>query len=175
MEKITFVNNSEPYLSAETLSQLQTNIENAINEVTKKDIIVVNTNQTSIVLAASGKIPFSNVYSQLGDKLTLENNCIKIGAGVSYIKVSANIWINSNDTNGGRLWCNINKNNTTIVSYIDYVSTSSPYLSGCIAPILIPVNEGDLISIGYTVTGSVNLNSGSNNTNVTNLTVEVIE
>lgn len=32
MEKITFVNNSEPYLSAENLNQLQTNIENAINE-----------------------------------------------------------------------------------------------------------------------------------------------
>lgn len=32
MEKITFVNNSEPYLSAENLNQLQTNIENAIKE-----------------------------------------------------------------------------------------------------------------------------------------------
>ena len=32
MEKITFVNNSEPYLSAENLNQLQTNIENAIRE-----------------------------------------------------------------------------------------------------------------------------------------------
>ena len=31
MEKINFVNNSEPYLSAENLNQLQTNIENAIN------------------------------------------------------------------------------------------------------------------------------------------------
>ena len=36
MEKITFVNNSEPYLSAENLNQLQTNIENAINEAAKK-------------------------------------------------------------------------------------------------------------------------------------------
>ena len=32
MAKITFVNNSEPYLSAENLNQLQTNIENAIKE-----------------------------------------------------------------------------------------------------------------------------------------------
>ena len=94
---------------------------------------------------------------------------------MSYIKASANIWINSNDAGGGRFWGSINKNDTAIVSYIDYVSPSSPYLSGCIAPILIPVKEGDLISIGYTVTGSVNLNSGSNNVNATNFTVEVIE
>ena len=33
MEKINFVNNSEPYLSAENLNQLQTNVETAINGV----------------------------------------------------------------------------------------------------------------------------------------------
>ena len=31
MEKINFVNNSEPYLSAENLNQMQDNIENAVN------------------------------------------------------------------------------------------------------------------------------------------------
>jgi len=33
MEKINFVNNSEPYLSAENLNQLQTNIENEIKKL----------------------------------------------------------------------------------------------------------------------------------------------
>lgn len=32
MEKINFVNNSEPYLSAENLNQMQSNIEDAIKE-----------------------------------------------------------------------------------------------------------------------------------------------
>ena len=34
MKKITFVNNSEPYLSAENLNQMQENVENAISGVT---------------------------------------------------------------------------------------------------------------------------------------------
>ena len=33
MEKIEFVNNQPPYISAENLNQLQDNVENAINEV----------------------------------------------------------------------------------------------------------------------------------------------
>ena len=62
MEKITFANDSEPYLSAENLNQMQDNIENdigilsnlstseksslvgAINEVNEKNIIYVYEN-----------------------------------------------------------------------------------------------------------------------------------
>lgn len=33
MEKITFVNENAPYVSAENLNQMQTNVENAINEI----------------------------------------------------------------------------------------------------------------------------------------------
>ena len=33
MKKITFVNDSEPYLSAENLNQLQDNIEEEINKI----------------------------------------------------------------------------------------------------------------------------------------------
>lgn len=36
MKKIDFKNNSEPYLNAENLNQMQTNMEDAINEVNNK-------------------------------------------------------------------------------------------------------------------------------------------
>lgn len=39
MEKINFVNNSEPYLSAENLNQMQENIENTISNVTSESSI----------------------------------------------------------------------------------------------------------------------------------------
>ena len=95
MEKITFVNNSEPYLSSETLNQLQDNIENAINETystteTKigkwhdgKDLyrkVVVYTNplaggentiphnisNVSEIVKVEGKIPFSGNSYNIG-------------------------------------------------------------------------------------------------------------
>ena len=43
MKKINFVNNSEPYLSAENLNQMQSNIEEAI----KGEILWTNPNPTS--------------------------------------------------------------------------------------------------------------------------------
>lgn len=64
MEKITFVNNSEPYLSAENLNQLQTNIENAINEKTNLNFKFLKTSS-----GASGYSTSSADFIQLGDKM----------------------------------------------------------------------------------------------------------
>lgn len=48
MEKITFVNNSEPYLSAENLNQLQTNIEKELEELKNKSkLLWTNSNASS--------------------------------------------------------------------------------------------------------------------------------
>ena len=40
MQKINFVNNSQPYLSAENLNQLQTNIENAIDNYSTTETVI---------------------------------------------------------------------------------------------------------------------------------------
>ena len=45
MDKINFVNDSEPELSAENLNQMQTNVENAINEIVE---VITNENGTAI-------------------------------------------------------------------------------------------------------------------------------
>ena len=43
MEKINFVNNSEPYLSAENLNQMQSNIEDAIKDVYSTEETIIGT------------------------------------------------------------------------------------------------------------------------------------
>ena len=58
MEKIEFKNNSEPYLSAENLNQIQNNVEQAI-EVLKEDIF-----QNNIKILWANSSPTSNFDSQ---------------------------------------------------------------------------------------------------------------
>lgn len=116
MKKINFVNNSEPYLSAENFNQLQTNIEeafakNVISASLKSDYTLTTTNTYEL-------IPLDDFVS-VGDKLTLENNKIKIGAGITKILISArvglpgatvgskNFVIRKSGTICGRVWTKI--------------------------------------------------------------------
>lgn len=56
MDKINFVNNSEPDLSAENLNLLQTNVENAINDVSEDLGTVKKIFSGSIAIGKSGTV-----------------------------------------------------------------------------------------------------------------------
>lgn len=92
MDKIDFKNNQEPDLSAETLNQMQTNIENAIND---KNIISVGLSE-NVTLANTGeqKISLSLIRNQIGNKFKLENGKIIVGKGISKVLVSASVCFN---------------------------------------------------------------------------------
>ena len=55
MEKINFVNNSEPYLSAENLNQMQSNMENEINKLNRewKQATIVDYETATITIPIS--------------------------------------------------------------------------------------------------------------------------
>lgn len=92
-------------------------------------------------------IPLDKVVYKKGEKFTLENNKIKIGSGVSKIKVSSAIFLN--DFIGtGYAWGKIMKNGTGVATALQPTITgAAPYVSVCIPSTIIDVEEGDLINL----------------------------
>ena len=166
---------------AGNLSKLNTaeknNLVGAINEVNTKNIITVglasDTTSTSIE-----KLNLSTVLSSIGNKLTWDsaNKGIKIGAGISKVKVSANcIQIVKKD---GLYGCYITKNGTKLVSAVNvgfnYITITEQLWQTSLQPVLIDVTEGDYIYlVGYTETTSA-ITYRAYEGRSTNLTVEVV-
>ena len=98
---------------------------------------------------ATTKVALDIVMSSIGDKFTLSDNGIKIGAGVTKVKVSANILQQASDVNlyGGY----ITKNGTNLASVVNVGFNTIPrtnsweYFHTGISPIIIDVVEGDII------------------------------
>jgi hypothetical protein len=72
MQKITFVNESEPYLSAENLNQMQDNVENAINWKLYKSNVSAS---TSVDIST---LDFNELYIEvrIGTTSAVSNNYI---------------------------------------------------------------------------------------------------
>lgn len=162
-----------------TLSNLtttaKTNLVSAINEVNDKNII-------SVGLSQDFSIPTSNVLTQItgltsldniGSKLTLSNNQIVIGAGVSKVKVSyvldikaqasasnVNIYLRLNSTAISQEVASFNAvGHTEDISYI---------------PRLIDVSEGDKIDLGIYGTAGNLVQHGYDSIVRSIITVEVV-
>lgn len=118
-------------------------------------------------------IPLNETVANVGDKLTFNNgdDCIVIGAGVSYVSVSCGTAIQL--TTSGMTYQNliIYKNSTqlSIVAQIKTLQSSDirPYVN--MSDILVPVSQGDKISLKL-----FNRLAGSINVSGQYLTVKVI-
>lgn len=115
-----------------------------------------------------------NTGIQIGSKLSVVDNGIKIGSGISKVLVSG--WgFNNSNSNGHGFISGITKNGSLVVSPF---STSSWQTSNAtnenitmiISPMLIDVVEGDVVNIGLGI-NAVTSNSFSRGA----VTVEVIE
>ena len=166
---------------AGNLSNLNTaeknNLVGAINEVNTKNIITIglasNTTSTS-----TEKLNLSTVLSSIGNKLTWDsaNKGIKIGTGISKVKVSANcIQIVKA---AGLYGCYIAKNGIKLENAVNvgfnYITITEQLWQTSLQPVLIDVTEGDfLYLIGYTETTSA-ITYRAYEGRSTNLTVEVV-
>lgn len=109
MNKITFVNNTSPLLSAENLNAIQDNTEDAINGVQDSvDTIETNVNALSpeIIYAkmTQDESMSSSSYTEVshwgkqdgvGENLTISNGKILIGEGINHIRISVKMWVES--------------------------------------------------------------------------------
>ena len=140
-----------------------------------KMTIGLSANQTH---KSTTKVALNKVMDSVGDKFTLSNNGIKIGAGVTKVKVSANILQQSNAVNvyGGYITKNgTGLNNAVNVGFNTITNTNSwAFFHTGISPIIIDVVEGDIIYlcsyVGATSTVTLQAYAGR----AVNLTVEEI-
>ena len=166
---------------AGNLSNLNTteknNLVGAINEVNTKNIITVGlASDTTSTLTE--KLNLSTVLSSIGNKLTWDsaNKGIKIGAGISKVKVSANcIQIVKAP---GLYGCYIAKNGTNLANTVNVgfnqITITESLWQTSLQPVLIDVTEGDfLYLVGYTETTSA-ITYRAYGGRSTNLTVEVV-
>lgn len=85
--------------------------------------------------------------SKLGDKLTLNNDNIVIGAGVKKIKVSAKItWY---ATTGSIKYLYLYKNNIDELAWSTISVQDTTYMSDTFPEFTVDVKEGDIINMMY--------------------------
>lgn len=141
-----------------------------VTEALKTNYILV-TSTTASSLSDNFKILLNSKADGYGAKLTLENNSVKIGSGISKIKVSASVFVNGpNQT--GYVWGKILKNEETISSSIIPYANQGSFLSTPIPASIVDVSENDEISLIADSTCNGTLRTGKANTW---LLVEVIE
>lgn len=144
MEKINFENLKEPALCKEVLMPMQDNIEEAIETVN-----VMKAYQTSAQIANQNQKVNLQSYESVGEALTFENGGIKIGAGISYIQVYAQIFFEYIPSDQNYFRPRINKNDETVATKLNTCPPNEDYVQADIWNSPIPVQEGDLITLNF--------------------------
>ena len=97
--------------------------------------------------SANSQIALDRTQGVVGDKLTISNNAVRIGNGVSKVLVTAAVFYCGSSSAFDYGWFRINKNNTdTGYTAITYKGTSS-YGTASIPLVLLDVEENDIISV----------------------------
>ena len=153
-------------------------INERLDEISTKSAITIGLS-ANVSHTATTKVALNTIMNNIGDKFTLIDNGIKIGAGVTKVKVSANILQQASAVNlyGGY----ITKNGTNLASAVNVGFNTIPrtnsweYFHTGISPIIIDVVEGDIIYLcsyinGITATVTLQAYAGRS----VNLTVEEV-
>jgi microcystin-dependent protein len=154
--------------SSSTQDTYSCNYINSIeNKISRKYAIAYPTAQQS--LASNTQISLNAFYKNVGNKFTLSNNSVVVGAGVSKIAISGCIFAEEVD-NTNYVWGQIKKNNVSIITCIvsstcGFVSTPLPYQ-------IIEVQEGDIISLYADSTAGGTSRIGTENTYIQ---LEIVE
>lgn len=123
-------------------------INEKLDEISTKSAITIGLS-ANVSHIGTTKVALNTIMNNIGDKFTLIDNGIKIGAGVTKVKVSANILQQASTVNlyGGY----ITKNGTNLASAVNVGfntitrTDSWEFFHTGISPIIIDVTEGDII------------------------------
>lgn len=89
-----------------------------------------------------------NASVKVGEKLSLVNNAIKIGQGISKVMISANIYYQAYNSNSAYVFPSVKINNVIKARAIESRSTAeTTYQTATINNFLADVQEGDLITL----------------------------
>ena len=126
----------------------------------------------TVTINNRGIIALTKIDSNTAD-LTLSNDGIRIGGNISKVKVSANAFGYSTASTI-YFWLDIKLNATSIIRSISSFN-SSGYTSSVISPIILNVQEGDVLTLNKNDTNNVQIRGKDGTTMNTYLTVEVVD
>lgn len=118
----------------------------------KQYIIATSTGQTT--LQNNTNIPLIKTRAS-GTKLKIQDNKIIIGADVSRVEVSGNIFMDITQQSNGYLWGRIVKNANHVSGSLHPLLSGMAFVSTPIASTIIDVKEGDLIYLNVDAAGAV--------------------
>lgn len=175
MQKINFKDrpSKDTPINATNLNTLQDNVEDAIDVSSAKNIVQANFGTRAVTPDSENNTISSHLI--VGDKLSVSNNKIKIGANVSKVKCSMNASVQSPDQSPSTVSIAIIKNGLDLgTAYSYHSSLGMYYYATCvISDLIIEVEEGDEISFKINVDKSYTLHDDQYG--VSKLIVEVIE
>ena len=123
------------------------------------------------------KIPFDKYISHMGDKLTIQNNAVRIGAGITRVKVSGQTLVKCGNTTGNRHARIQTVNDTGVVisnAWVCLYATANSNTVFAFTPILLGVREGWTVQMVYYTSDTADANQSGSYTNgyQTYITVE---
>lgn len=151
-------------------------LPNYEQEYNKKSIITAS-GTSSATATGTGEItiPITRAIEQIGDKFTISNNRVYVGAGVSKVLVSAQVYCNLVANRGSAFNFFIRKNGSNVNGQTNSGYASSATRNACLSfsPRLVSVSQGDYFD--YTIYLYVGDVVRSDLTSNTFLTIQAVE
>lgn len=166
-----------PYPDADDIADVPGDLKTIaekIEAITQKHVMTagLTDDYTTADSSKFEKLKTNKVFCSCGDKLTITDEGIKIGDGVSKVKVSGQIYFYTNVSRTGDSIAVIYKNNNQIVMHNQRLTDDYEHLA--LPEKLIDVKKGDIINLAVKsekATGALIKNYEDG----TFLTVEVVE
>lgn len=133
--------------------------------------------ESDLEITGSTTLQLNRILSSTGNKFTLQNGGIKIGAGVSKIKVSGCLLEEVNDI--GLYGCYIYKNEALLANAINvgfnYIPIANQMFKTTCQPVLVDVQEGDIIYLNaYVNQSNLTAKIEAYNGRTANITIEEV-
>lgn len=149
-------------------------VQTTLNKTAAKK--VYSKSAITIALGSSVTLGVVDTYTKLtlgtrvaatGDRLTLENGAIKVGAYIDYVKVSGQALIKCGSTAGNRhvRIRKVSNGTTTSHSWACVYGTAGSNTAYSLPPIIVPVKEGDYLEMVFYTSDSADQNSSGSSVN----------
>lgn len=139
-----------------------------------RNVLTATIYSTQTVSSTNEKINLA-LYKSTGDKLSMSDNGVLIGSGVSKVLVSATLQAQWNSPTSNDFLIYIMKNDTLMIRVNGQKADTSISNSTTLPPILMEVDEGDIIYLYYQGSSSSSVIYGASSYLATSMTVEVVE
>ena len=136
-------------------------IKDYVNRYTEPNYIVA-TISTSKKITSNARIALDTIVEQSGTKLSLVSGAVKIGEGVSKVRISASFFIDNWIAGASYGWGKIRKNGSNVAGTIN--SSSAAHISTPVATTIVSVESGDLLEIVFEGPAESTARAGRSNT-----------